>query len=138
MKHQLRHCIILLIAISMLGILPQGSPQSDPEIKFFVGDTALDAKDGVDAKDLAQLRIKVVPDSKSYTFHKWRLYIRRSTELGLPREGSGEELHLHNAVTQKGDVIVVEVQTLIYTDANGKRENVKITTDMKFVSIPVK
>ncbi len=138
MTHQRRQFINILIAISLLVILLQAMPQNGPAIKFFVGDTALDEKDGVDAKDLAQLKIKIVTDDKSYTINKWRLYIRRSTELGLPREGSGEELHLHNAVVQSGDVVVVELEPLTHIDVSGKKEKVTPSTEMKYISIKIK
>ncbi|MEI9917430.1 MAG: hypothetical protein WDO14_01345 [Bacteroidota bacterium] len=57
---------------------------TSPTIKFYVGDKELNEKDGVDAKDLPDLKIKVVPNSESYTITNWRLYIRRDAELGSP------------------------------------------------------
>lgn len=115
---------------------------SSPSVKFCLGENVLDATKGVAAADLPQLKIKVVPDSQfandKFVLRSWSMFLRRGQELGSPIEGSGEALNLVNSIVSSGDVIVVEVHTVLHTDANGKSEKVTLTTENKYLTIPIK
>ncbi|HEX8061151.1 MAG TPA: hypothetical protein VF473_09465, partial [Cyclobacteriaceae bacterium] len=131
------------VVICLLGTFLQARAQNAaPTIKFYIGDTALDEKNGVAAKDLPQLKIKVTPDEAHpndvYNVSHWTLYIRHNATLGPAREGIGEPLHLTSTAGAVGDVIVVEFRTVTRTDADGKKEKVLMNEEMKYLSIAIK
>lgn len=136
-----------LLTICLLAMFVHaGAQNSGHSVKFYLGETVLDASKGIAAADLAELKIKFVPDSEfaathpndKFTLRGWRLYLRRGTDLGSPIEGSGETLPLVSFVGNKGDVISIEIQNIVHTDANGKTEKLVLTAEMKYLSIAIK
>jgi hypothetical protein len=144
MKHQLPS--LLLICLVTYSLNSGAQNVKGVAVRFFAGETEVDATKGVELKNVPQLLIKVVPDNEmaaahpnaKYEIRSWRMYLRRGTDLGTSIEGSGEDLHLNNFMGQKGDVIVVEVSTVIRVDADGKREKLAPTTELKYATIAVR
>ncbi len=124
------------MAIAFLFMCIAASAQESPKlaVRFFVGDSVLSTREG----DVPNLKIRVVanghPDD-SYTIRSWSLFLRRGTDLGSPIRGSGESLRLTNTFLHAGDVIAIDIDTIIHTDASGNSVKVALTADMKHILI---
>ena len=111
-------------------------------IKFYIGDQPLDASQGVALGDVKKLVVKIVPDSEAmdvkYDF-RWNLYIRSGTNLSAAQSGSHEALYPGILGAAKpGDTIELEIEHLARTDASGNREEMKLTSGMKYLEIAVR
>ena len=137
----------LLISFALIlstSIIAQVAPP--PTTVFYVGNKPVDMKAGVALGDLPRLMLKVVPDSAFAAAHPndikytayWSLYVRRGNMLRPPQTGSTESLQGGILGTaKKGDAISIEIDRIIRTDANGKREKVELGPPLKYLSIYV-
>lgn len=119
-----------------------------PQIVVAAGGRELNAKDGVPRSQLGQLKISAkadedfastVPKDAEFRIRKGRVYLRKGTALGTPVEFSGEALNLGAFIqsAKPGDVLSFELEAVTRRTFKGENENVPLTTNIKYISIPI-
>jgi gliding motility-associated protein GldM len=108
----------------------------------------LNAKDGVSKNQMGQMKIRAVadddfastvPKDAEFRIRKGRVYLRKGTSLGQPIEFQGETLNLTQFMqtAKPGDVLSFELETVTRRTFKGENEPVVLSTNIKYLSIPV-
>jgi len=119
-----------------------------PQIVVSAGGQEKNSKDGVARSQLAQLKISAkadedfastVPKDAEFRIRKGRVYLRKGTALGTPIEFTGETLNLGAFIqsAKPGDVLSFELESVTRRTFKGENEPVVLTTNIKYISIPV-
>lgn len=119
-----------------------------PQIVVSAGGQEKNSKDGVSRAQLAQLKISAkadedfastVPKDAEFRIRKGRVYLRKGTALGTPIEFSGEALNLGAFMqsAKPGDVLSFELESVTRRTFKGENEPVTLTTNIKYISIPI-
>jgi len=80
-----------------------------------------------------------VPKDAEFRIRKGRVYLRKGTALGTPIEFTGETLNLGAFIqsAKPGDVLSFELESVTRRTFKGENEPVVLTTNIKYISIPV-
>lgn len=119
-----------------------------PLVVVSAGGQEKNSKDGVSRSQLAQLKINAkadedfastVPKDAEFRIRKGRVYLRKGTALGTPIEFQGENLNLGAFIqsAKPGDVLSFEIESITRRTFKGENENVVLTTNIKYISIPI-
>jgi hypothetical protein len=119
-----------------------------PIITVLAAGKALNAKDGVSKNQMGQMKItavadddfaNTVPKDAEFRIRKGRVYLRKGTNLGQPIEFQGETLNLTQFMqtAKPGDVLSFELETVTRRTFKGENEPVVLSTNIKYLSIPV-
>ncbi|MEI9919556.1 MAG: gliding motility protein GldM [Bacteroidota bacterium] len=119
-----------------------------PQIVVSAGGQEKNSKDGVPRSQLAQLKINAkadedfastVPKDAEFRIRKGRVYLRKGTALGTPIEFTGEALNLGAFIqsAKPGDVLSFELESVTRRTFKGENEPVVLTTNIKYISIPI-
>jgi gliding motility-associated protein GldM len=119
-----------------------------PIITVQAGGRDLNAKDGVKKDQITQMKIRAVadddfantvPKDAEFRIRKGRVYLRKGTNLGSPIEFQGETLNLGQFATtaKPGDVLSFELEQVTRRTFKGENEAVVLTTNIKYISIPI-
>lgn len=119
-----------------------------PQIVVSAGGQEKNSKDGVSRAQLGQLKISAkadedfastVPKDAEFRIRKGRVYLRKGTALGTPVEFTGEALNLGAFMqsAKPGDVLSFELESVTRRTFKGENENVQLTTNIKYISIPI-
>jgi len=119
-----------------------------PIITVTAAGKQLNAKDGVPKGQLNQMKItaladddfaNTVPKDAEFKIRKGRVYLRKGTALGQPIEFQSETLNLtaFMQTAKPGDVLSFELETVTRRTFKGENEPVVLTSNIKYISIPV-